>query len=168
MRVRLRKITSHDDVAMAQIIRGVLTEFGANRPGFAWQDPEIDYLSCAYDKQGAAYYVIEDDKKIMGGGGLMALAGVAGICELQKMYLLPASRGLGLGMKLIDKLIDTATKFGYQACYLETLLCMEGANHLYQKTGFKRLDQSLGDTGHSSCDAFYVKKLSSAISTIDK
>lgn len=158
MNITLRKITSADDAAMARIIRDVLTEFGANRPGFAWQDPEIDYLSHAYEKTGAAYYIAECDGQLMGGAGIMGLPDVEGTCELQKMYLIPESRGLGLGMKLMEAAIGAAKQLGYQGCYLETLLSMTGANQLYLKSGFKRLEHPLGNTGHSGCDAFYLKE----------
>ncbi|MEX2321092.1 MAG: hypothetical protein WD668_07040, partial [Saccharospirillum sp.] len=44
----LELIQPADNAAMAIVIRQGLKEFGANRPGFAWQDPELDDLSRAY------------------------------------------------------------------------------------------------------------------------
>lgn len=37
-------IESSDNVEMAKIVRAGLTEYGANRPGFAWQDPQLNSL----------------------------------------------------------------------------------------------------------------------------
>ena len=81
------------------------------------------------------------------------------ICELQKMYLLPEGRGLGLGKSLIDNCIEKAIEFGFESCYIETMTYMEDAQKLYKKVGFYNLDKQLGNTGHSSCQVWMLKKL---------
>ena len=43
--------------------------------------------------------------------------------------------------------------------YLETVERMKRANILYEKMGFVPLKNNMGDTGHSSCDAYFVKDL---------
>ena len=47
----------------------------------------------------------------------------------------------------------------YKQCYIETLHNMTAANRFYQKWGFRRLDRPLLDTGHFSCDVWYIKDL---------
>ena len=44
----IRPIQPTDDAAMAAIIRAVMPDFGACGPGFAINDPEVDWLSRAY------------------------------------------------------------------------------------------------------------------------
>ena len=110
----------------------------------------------------SAYFVItrpSDDTVVLGGGGVAALAGsnpADAICELRKMYLLPATRGQGVGHKLIGLIMDQARSLGFKGMYLETLPSMTQAHALYAKNGFKRLDKPMGNTGHFSCqDRFY-------------
>ena len=92
-------ITVDDDAAMAQVIRTVMPEFGASGPGFAIHDPEVDGMCAAYDRPGAAYFVVELDGRVQGGGGVAPLeGGPEGVCELRKMYFLPALRGQGAGV----------------------------------------------------------------------
>lgn len=46
----IRKIQPTDSPAMAAIIRTVMPEFGANRPGFALFDKAVDNIHAAYDR----------------------------------------------------------------------------------------------------------------------
>ncbi len=158
--ISIRPIQPADDAEMAAIVRDVLTEFGANRPGFAWQDPELDYLTRAYGKEGYAYLVVEQDRQVLGGGGIGPFAcELSSCCELQKMYLRPAMRGKQVGYKLLHALLVRAAEMGYRHCYLETLSTMNQARKLYRQTGFERLDKPLGNSGHNACDEWYLKLL---------
>ena len=96
------------------------------------------------------------DEKVVGCGGIGPLAGGDdSTCELRKMFFLPATRGIGLGRRLLSLVMDEARKRGYTACYLETLDRMWRANKLYRKSGFELLDKPLGETGHDACDRWY-------------
>ncbi|HVH35875.1 MAG TPA: GNAT family N-acetyltransferase, partial [Tahibacter sp.] len=100
---------------------------------------------------------VEADGRVLGCGGVAALAGGdADVCELRKMYFLPALRGRGAGRALIERCLAAARALGYRRCYLETLSGMDAAQALYLKTGFRRIDGPLGGTGHFSCDKFYL------------
>jgi len=99
----IRTITQADDAAMAHIIRTVMPEFGAIGSGFAISDPEVDWMSRAYAEPRHAYFVIERDGRVLGGGGIAPLAGGDGdTCELRKMYFLPEARGIGAGAAMMS------------------------------------------------------------------
>ncbi len=156
----IREIQKKDNPAIASIVRNVLMEMGAPKVGTAYADPYLDSLSEVYDVPNAIYFVIENNGKIIGGAGVKQLDNsVENICELQKMYLLPEARGLGLGKELIDICIGKATEFGFESCYIETMTYMEDAQKLYRKVGFHYLDKPIGNTGHSSCPVWMLKKL---------
>jgi putative acetyltransferase len=55
--------------------------------------------------------------------------------------------------------LDTARRFDFKRCYLETLTGMDAAQALYRKHGFTTLDTPMGGTGHFSCDRFYILEL---------
>ena len=80
-------------------------------------------------------------------------------CELKKMYFFPELRGIGLGKRLLIQCLQGAIELGYRLCYLETLERMWQATRLYEKMGFQKLDNALGDTGHSSCELYYALDL---------
>jgi len=152
----LRRITPDDSEAVGGIIRTVMPEFGASGEGFAIHDSEVNDMYAAYNTTGTAYYVWEENGRIIGGGGVGPLAGASPeICELKKMYLLPEARGRGLGAKLLGTCLQAARTLGYRQCYLETFHTMKSAMQLYERFGFKRIPGSLGNTGHFGCDIFY-------------
>lgn len=158
--LRIRPAATADNAAIARIIRTVMPEFGAGGAGFAIHDAEVDTMAESYSIPRAAYFVVDKDGQVMGGGGVAALAGAdADICELRKMYFLPGLRGLGAGSALMARCLDAAREFGYRRCYLETLSGMDAAQTLYLKSGFRRIDGPMGGTGHFSCDKFFLRDL---------
>lgn len=156
----LRPIAPADDAALARIIRRVMPEFGADGEGFAIHDPEVDWMSRAYAAPRSAYFVIERDGHVLGGGGVAPLQGGApDTCELRKMYFLPKLRGQGAGAALMVRCLDAARGFGFRQCYLETLCGMDGARKLYERSGFRLIDAPMGATGHGGCNTFYLREL---------
>jgi putative acetyltransferase len=162
-RLSIRPICPADDATVAAIIRTVMPEFGAEGPGFAIMDPEVDGMSSAYTRPRAAYFVVTDGERIIGGGGVAPLdAGDERTCELRKMYFLREARGRGAGAALLARCLDAARSFGYGTCYLETLARMDDARKLYGKFGFKPLCTPMGNTGHFGCDSYYALDLTAA------
>ncbi len=158
--LRIRPIEARDDTAVAAIIRAVMPEFGAIGDGFAINDPEVAWMHRAYGAPRSAYFVVEHGGQLLGGGGVAPLVGGDGdTCELRKMYFMPALRGLGAGAALMTHCLDAARGFGFRRCYLETLSGMDAAMKLYARSGFQRIDASLGATGHGGCNAFYLRDL---------
>lgn len=156
----IRRIQKQDNPQLARIIRDVMTEFQAVGEGYSINDPEVDDIFGNYRDKRSCYYVIVLNDKVVGGGGIGPLTGGdKSTCELRKMFFLPATRGLGLGRRLLLQLMDDAKKRGYKRCYLETLDRMWGANELYRKNGFELLEKPLGKTGHCSCDRWYLLNL---------
>ena len=156
----IRPIEARDDVAVAGIIRTVMPEFGAVGCGFAINDPEVDWMSRAYAQPRSAYFVVEQDGAVLGGGGIAPLVGGDDdICELRKMYFLPQARGQGAGAALMERCLDAARGFGYRRCYIETLGGMDAAMKLYDRSGFERIAAPLGATGHGGCNTFYLRAL---------
>jgi putative acetyltransferase len=159
----LRPISSSDDTAMAAVIRAVMPEFGATGSGFAISDPEVDWMSQAYAQPRHAYFVLEHAGHVLGGAGIAPLAGGdSDTCELRKMYFLPEARGIGAGAAMMAHCVAAARGFNFRQCYLETLTGMDAAMRLYQRSGFRRIDVSMGATGHGGCDSFYLLDLAPA------
>ena len=160
MTFRIRPIEAGDDATVAAIIRTVMPEFGASGDGFAIKDPEVDWMSKAYAEPRCAYFVVEHEGVVKGGGGVAPLAGGdPGTCELRKMYFLPELRGLGAGTALMARCLQAARDFGFRECYLETLSGMDAAMKLYERSGFRRIACPKGNTGHGGCDSFYTLPL---------
>ncbi len=157
----LRRITAHDNPAIARVIREVSAEYGLTADkGYTVADPNLDELYQLYSKPGHAYWVVELDGKVVGGGGVAPLScSDSDICELQKMYFLPVVRGKGLAKRLALQAMDFAREQGFTRCYLETTAFLTEAIALYERLGFEHISEPLGCTGHVDCEVRMLKAL---------
>ena len=60
--------------------------------------------------------------------------------ELKRMFVLPEARGLGLAQLVIKELEKEAKNQGFEILILETLYKQTEAIHLYQKVGFRIIE----------------------------
>tara|TARA_B100001059_G_scaffold173099_1_gene173314 strand:+ start:4514 stop:4993 length:480 start_codon:yes stop_codon:yes gene_type:complete len=156
----IRSVNQSDNKYLAVILREVLVEMQIPQKGSAYEDPELDNMYEAYQFSRSEYFVVEEDKKILGGAGISPLKDAdINICELQKMYFHKTLRGRGIGQKMIDLCLDFALESGYEKCYIETMPNMVDAQKLYLKTGFQYINSPLGNTGHNACPVWMIKKI---------
>lgn len=160
MQATIRPIAQKDDAEIGKLIKDVLTEFKANKPGTAFYDESTDRLSTIFGGERTAYWVLEVDGQIVGGAGIFPTDGLPeDTCELVKLYLYPAARGKGLGKLLIDTCLEKAKSLGFANVYLESMPELSQAVRLYENFGFKKLDRAIGNSCHFGCDIWMVKEL---------
>ena len=158
--IQINPITPSDNIALAKVIRDTLTEFGANKPGTVYFDPTTDALFELFSTPGSIYYVATINNELVGGCGIYPTENLPeGTCELVKLYLKSEARGTGLGKQLMEKSMQWAKDNGYSQVYLESMPELAKAVSIYEKVGFKRLTQPLGNSGHCGCDIWMTKQL---------
>jgi len=161
LNLQVRPICAADNQPIAQVIRTVSAEFGLTADkGYTVADPQLDRLFELYSTPASAYWVVELEGKVVGGGGIAPLACSApDICELQKMYFLPQVRGRGLARELALRALAFAQAQGFRRCYLETTASLTRAIALYEALGFTHIDRAMGCTGHVDCEVRMLKTL---------
>ena len=156
----IRNIRASDNPYLSRIVKNTLAEFGANHPNTVYYDPTTDTLFEMFQKKGSVYFVAVLNDEIVGGGGIYPTDGLpADTCELVKMYLLPHARGTGLGRTLIEKCLASAKEAGYKNVYLESMPELKQALKVYAKYGFEYLNGPMGNSGHTGCSLWMLKKI---------
>lgn len=98
-------------------------------------DKELESLPGKYTPpSGRLTLCYADDKP----AGCIALRKIdEDTCEMKRLYVKPEYRGLKLGKKLSEYLLDEARKIGYKKMRLDTIAAsMQHAFNLYKQMGF--------------------------------
>ena len=104
-------------------------------------ETELADLPGDYAGPRGALLVVDVEGALAGCCAMRALDNVdyANACEMKRLYVRPAFRGLGLGRLLAEGILDAARQAGYSCLLLDTLSDMETARALYQELGFEEI-----------------------------
>ena len=58
------------------------------------------------------------------------------VCEMKRLYVLPAYQGYGIGKRLCELILEKARQLHYQTMVLDTLERLQPALKLYTQSGF--------------------------------
>jgi ribosomal protein S18 acetylase RimI-like enzyme len=59
-----------------------------------------------------------------------------GAAEIKRMYVIPEARSLGIGSRVLDRLLESAAETGAKTVRLDTAGFMSAAHGLYRSRGF--------------------------------
>lgn len=60
--------------------------------------------------------------------------------EVKRLYVRPAYRGMALGRKLVERIVEEGRKEGYERLILDSHISMTSAHRLYREAGFTVAD----------------------------
>jgi ribosomal protein S18 acetylase RimI-like enzyme len=97
-------------------------------------DLELAGLPGEYSPPSGRLLLAKHEDKI---AGCVALRKIDDeVCEMKRLYVKPAFRGLKLGRRLADEIIEEAKAIGYKKMRLDTLPQMREAINMYKSIGF--------------------------------
>ncbi len=102
------------------------------------------------------FFVAIEQPKLHGFGAVVAYPSYG---EVKRMYVDPASRGLGIGRRLLEQIENKATEIGLPALRLETGIRQPEAISLYRSHGYVEIGP-FGDYQLDPLSMFMEKRLS--------
>ncbi len=154
MASHVRPVARDDVPAVLALVADVLAEFGLEFGKGAATDDQLRALPESYGDHGGAFWVATLDEIVVGTCGVFPID--RDTFELRKMYLAPASRGHGLGERLLDVAIDFARARGARQIVLDTVEAMTRAIAFYEAHGFVRDDAQIRG---ARCTRGYARRL---------
>lgn len=152
----IRHWESGDRAAAALVIESVLSEYG-----LTWEpdgaDKDVLQVENFYLAAGGEFWVIEQQKSVVGTGAYYPIERGENAVEIRKMYLSPNARGQGLGKYLLEQLESAIAARGFKEIWIETASVLKEAVKLYETSGYQA---ATGVETHR-CDRVYVKFLPS-------
>ncbi len=93
-------------------------------------DPSHKYTA----PEGEILVAIDHDKIL----GMVAYHRHSNVrCEMKRLYVCPAARGMHLGDTLVTEILSHAKNAGYKEIVLDTIVPLKAAISLYKKHGFE-------------------------------
>jgi ribosomal protein S18 acetylase RimI-like enzyme len=132
----IRPAVAHDMAAVASLFRdyAAALDLDLSYQGF---QAEVTSLPGLYaPPNGSLLLAVSPQASALGCVAVRKLP-ETGACEIKRLYVMPSTRGMGLGRALAVAAIDAATRAGYRTMRLDTLPVMISAQGLYRSLGFE-------------------------------
>ena len=89
----------------------------------------------SFDAKWERAWIAERDGEIV--GSIFCVRKSATIAQLRLLYVEPATRGLGIGTRLVDECVEFARRAGYRKMILWTNSVLDSARRIYERKGFR-------------------------------
>jgi GNAT superfamily N-acetyltransferase len=104
-------------------------------------ESELADLPGKYAPPSGTLLLAKERHRAIGCGALRSLSATHDrTCEMKRLYVCPEGRGLGIGKKIAERLIQEGVRLGYSTMVLDTLNRLEAAIQLYESLGFVRTE----------------------------
>ena len=106
---------------------------------FQGVEAEMEALPGPYAPPDGAILLADVNEEPVGVVGVHPLD-ETGVCEMKRLYVMPAHRGQGIGRALAVAIIEEARTLGYDTMRLDTVASMTAARRLYRSLAFEERD----------------------------
>lgn len=102
---------------------------------------DLQDVHASYFDNNGIFLVLLDNQKVVGAGAIRNFNGE--ICELMRLWFLKEYRGKGLGLVMVNRLLDFAKAHGYKKIRLDVYHpeVQTRAVNFYRKLGFYEIEQ---------------------------
>lgn len=134
-------LTQAQSAEEIDLVRSLMREY-QHRLGvdlsFQGFETELDALPGSYAPPGGRLLLAFHEQTAVGCVALQRITDTR--AEMKRLYVPPGARGLGVGRKLVTKILAEAQTIGYTEVVLDTLPNMLEAQRLYEQFGFRDIE----------------------------
>lgn len=137
-KIRFEKLTEEDIGQTKSLIREYLRWIDIDLC-FQNIEEEMEHFPIKYSEPEGAFYVAKDGNRVVGCVGIKKIG--KDTCEMKRLFVNDEYKGLGIGKRLIEIIIEEAKEKRYAKMRLDTLKRMDRAYKIYKAFGFKEIKQ---------------------------
>jgi putative acetyltransferase len=145
--MRIRDAVDDDALDVIELIGGVFAEYPHCVLDVDGEIPELRRIASWAREGDGAFWVIEDERRIIACGGYTRAHDDARAVELKKLYVHRRERRRGLAAKLLARVLDAARARGASAVELWSDTRFVDGHRFYERHGFHKTgrERDLGD-----------------------
>ena len=132
------RVCRSDESPGRELLGELIDLFNSQYPGRAARPGSVTTPDEMVPPHGAFLVGYEDGRPIAI-GGLRPLE-EDGICEIKRMYVVPAARSRGAGRALLAALEDAARELGYNRVRLDSGPAQQHSRALFRATGYVEIE----------------------------
>ena len=133
-----KKIETDDEIAGAKKLIIEYTEWLNQDLSFQDIDDELRHFPKKYSEPDGSFIIAKDGTLTVGCVGFRKLE--ENICEMKRLYVIDAYKGMGIGKILVEKIIAEAAQKNYKKMRLDTINTMKAALNIYYQSGFYEIE----------------------------
>ena len=129
-----KKLETEDEILGAKNLIIEYLEWLNQDLSFQNIEDELNGFPEKYKEPEGSFIIAKENENVIGCVGIRNIGNK--ICEMKRLFVNKNYKGLGIGKKLVGKIIDDAVIKNYEIMRLDTLNTMEAALDIYFKNGF--------------------------------
>jgi putative acetyltransferase len=153
--VHIRDYTLSDAEPVLALITSVLTSYGFS-PDIGGLHRDLELVAKRYGQDRSGFWVAERGGALVGTVAVRAKDELT--CELKRLYVNPAVRGIGIGQLLYMHAETFARSAGYEKMWLDSSRRFTQARRLYERNGFVRVEELDNDWEDNVYEKELVRK----------
>jgi GNAT superfamily N-acetyltransferase len=136
--LKIFQVETKEDIKTVRILFEEYADSLGIDLGFQNFKEELANLPGCYARPAGCILLARYNEEIAGCVALRRLSD--SICEGKRLYVRQKFRGLKIGRKLVEAIIEEARKIGYTRMRGDTLVSMKVAQALYASLGFRQIE----------------------------
>jgi ribosomal protein S18 acetylase RimI-like enzyme len=133
-----KKLETQEEILMAKNLILEYIQWLDTDLAFQNIEDELKNFPQKYEPPEGEFIIAKDSDAVIGCVAIKKLENR--ICEMKRLFVKDEYKSMGIGKKLVERIIEESKIKNYKKMRLDTLQTMEAALNLYYKNGFYEIE----------------------------